>query len=161
MKRQQVMQNGEGKLLMKINIHSIFESISGEAGGFPQGSYCTFVRFQGCNCRCFYCDTVVSQDEIGMNQRMSVEEIVQQIHTEKVLITGGEPLYQKEGLLELIRALRKIGCIVQIETSGSYEIPEDFITEKDKVYWVVDYKGPSSGMNHMMGAPDLFIKRFM
>lgn len=40
---------------MKIRIAEVFESISGEVGGFPQGSPCTFVRLAGCSLRCPFC----------------------------------------------------------------------------------------------------------
>jgi len=40
-------------------VHSIFESISGEAGFFPQGIWCTFIRLQGCNLRCHWCFGIV------------------------------------------------------------------------------------------------------
>ena len=38
-----------------LQVNSIFESISGEAGFFQQGTWCTFIRLQGCNLRCSWC----------------------------------------------------------------------------------------------------------
>lgn len=38
-----------------LKVYSIFESISGEVGFIPQGSFAVFVRFSGCNLQCSYC----------------------------------------------------------------------------------------------------------
>lgn len=128
-------------------IHSIFESISGEVGvNIPQGLYCTFIRLQGCNLRCKWCDTKITQ-YFGGGQEISIEEIVEQVHTTGVVITGGEPLMQRKDLTHLILSLEDAGKTVQIETNGSIEIP--FHPEID-CSWIVDYKCPSSGMEKEM-----------
>ena len=61
---------------MKIN--SIFPSINGEVSGEGQGSLCVFVRMQGCNCHCTYCDTKQSQD-ISKRVEMFVKEVYDKI----------------------------------------------------------------------------------
>lgn len=139
-------------------VHSIFESISGEAGGFPQGSWCTFIRLQGCNLRCDWCDTPMAQPirpGPGHGTVFDVEELAHKcfiIRNKKVLITGGEPLVQAEGLIELIKLLREQGHFIQVETNGSLPVP----VVDGLVYWVMDRKGPSSGMSgRMLSANDL------
>ncbi len=132
---------------MKLRVHSIFESISGEAGFFPQGSWCTFIRLQGCNLRCSWCDTKESQTS-GGGKDLTIDEIVNQCRTEKIVITGGEPLLQKEALLSLIGDLSRFHD-VQIETNGSFPIPRWTYSDSDsdiriRCSWVVDYKPPSS-----------------
>lgn len=44
-----------------LKINEIFDSISGEAGhpNFPQGTFCTFIRFQECNLACKWCFGIV------------------------------------------------------------------------------------------------------
>lgn len=137
---------------MQIKINEIFQSISGEAGhpNFPQGTFCTFIRFQGCNLRCGWCDTRHSQDPDG-GQWMEIEDIVSAVGSNSnVVITGGEPLQQKEGLECLIDVLIGKGKNVQIETNGSF-LPDKFNTEfLSAVTWVFDYKLPSSGMGVLM-----------
>lgn len=129
----------------KLNVHSIFQSISGEGGSFPQGSWCTFIRLQGCNLRCSWCDTYSSQEK-GNADFMDIMDIADACKTtERVIITGGEPLMQHNGVEELIRILLRKGHQIQIETNGSFELPL-----WSPVYWVVDYKCPSSGMDHKM-----------
>ena len=133
---------------MNIRINEIFQSISGEAGhpSFPQGTFCSFVRFQGCNCQCNWCDTAHSQDpEAGRS--MSVGEILSEIGINNyIVITGGEPALQALGLSMLVRALTQAGKHVQIETNGTF-IPVDF---GENCTWVIDYKLTSSGVSNKM-----------
>lgn len=128
-----------------LKINSIFESISGEAGGFPQGTWMTGIRLQGCNLRCRYCDTEYSQEiENSLYYEMPISVILRMVRNNKhVLLTGGEPLIHSE-VLDLITSLLQNGHIVQVETNGSRIIPD--ISGFGNLYWVVDRKGPSSGM---------------
>lgn len=132
-----------------LKVHSIFESISGEAGYFPQGSWCTFIRLQGCNLHCKGCDTPEALSVEG-GRALTPDECIKEINPniEQVLITGGEPLLQDPDWRVLVTGLYRRGqhCI-QIETNGSYELP---VFTHIFVNWVIDYKGSSSGMNHMM-----------
>ena len=138
----------------KLKVHSIFESISGEAGGFPQGTWVTFIRLQGCNLRCSWCDTKGSQEADHPAKMMTPDEIFDQIQTRDVLITGGEPLYQAKQLIPLIAKLLQNGRKVQIETNGSLKFPNQLIPVfyhgGGPIHWVVDYKCPSSGMSDAM-----------
>ena len=136
-------------------VNSIFESISGEAGFFRQGTWCTFIRFQGCNLNCYYCDTSNAQNEKAFHAySMSIVEIINRcrfLGNKHILITGGEPLSRNQfDLFTLISILIKNGFLVQIETNGSFNLPDDFLFLKDMVFWVVDRKGPSSGMSGKM-----------
>jgi len=137
-----------------LNVHSIFESISGEAGFFQQGSWCAFIRLQGCNLRCPWCDTKDSQDKSAFpnNHRYVIPAILKQIKQKQVLITGGEPLLQPE-TFSLIKALLAAGKDVQVETNGTFPIPTE--PEFDMVRWVVDYKLPSAHSNKRFNAVSL------
>lgn len=139
---------------MELKIHSIFESISGEAGGFPQGTWVTFIRLYGCNLQCIWCDTKQANDkeltegEDAPYTVMSHQEITTECRTKNILITGGEPLYQKAALIRLIERLQSLGHNVQVETNGSIPLPRHSFV--NPVRWVMDYKCPSSGMNDRM-----------
>ncbi len=128
-----------------LRVNDIFESISGEAGGFPQGTWTTFVRMQGCNLLCSWpCDTPQAQDETGLHHEMEIPAIMKMVRNRHVLITGGEPLLQTE-TPKLIKELLRCGHAVQVETNGSlglFSIPD--------VHWVVDRKCPSSRMHKKM-----------
>ena len=127
----------------KIRINSIFPSINGEVSGRGQGSLCTFIRFQGCNLKCSYCDTKKSQ-RLSEGPELTIPQIVKEVKKlglKNITITGGEPLLQYNGLKELVKALHSFNYIVSIETNGSLPIPYW------QVCWVADWKTPSSGMH--------------
>ncbi len=97
-----------------------FASVQGE--GLRQGEPTLFVRLAGCNLRCSFCDT---KRAWGRGHAQTVAEIVRQVRTlwrghpaRWVCLTGGEPLRQH--VAPLIRALRKDGLNVQVETNGTY-----------------------------------------
>ena len=147
MKQKKVMLNGENNML---TVNAIFESISGETGAFEQGSWCTFIRLQGCNHKCDYCDIPQAQNPESKSSQMKIKDIVKQCHTKKVLITGGEPLLQTE-TEHLIKELLLSNHKVQIETNGDI-LPLPF-PHFDEVTWVVDIKTPCSGEQNKQKLP--------
>lgn len=125
---------------MSILINEIFASVDGEVNNCGQGFPTVFVRVQGCNLRCSYCDTKYSWD-MELGKIMSVESIfhiVQQSGFKKVTITGGEPLMYPE-ILYLCKLLINYDFKVSVETNGTYKIPGNE-TWQYKIDWVVDYK---------------------
>ena len=126
-----------------MQVNEIFLSIQGESlsSGFPT----IFVRFTGCNLRCFYCDTTYAYED---GVEMSPSEIFEQVkglHYKRVCITGGEPLLQ-EDLKELLVLLE--GYTVTIETNGALSIKNMILREGHS--WVMDMKTPSSGCSEKM-----------
>lgn len=122
-----------------LNINEIFTSIDGEVNPWSQGALTTFIRLQGCNLSCSYCDTLQAQDKDKQMYSLFHHEICKIIEgSEKVTITGGEPLLQP-GITPLIRRLLYKGVKVSVETNGSQEIPIVFENEK-KLSWIIDYK---------------------
>lgn len=125
-----------------MKVHSIFQSINGEVCGSHQGSVCTFVRFQGCNCRCAFCDTPDTQ-AIGYGTDMNQRDILEMIQnlpipTRNVTITGGEPLLQK-GVENLICELLDRNFDVTVETNGTMKIIPQ-LQKGDNLTIVMDYK---------------------
>jgi 7-carboxy-7-deazaguanine synthase len=124
-------------------INSIFQSINGEVCAQHQGSICTFIRLQGCNLCCPYCDTPDSQSfEKGENWNVKdVFNLVRSlpIKTRNITITGGEPLMQAEELVTLVNLFKgtEEGWKISVETNGSLR-PISSI--KNKVSWVMDCK---------------------
>lgn len=125
-----------------MRIYSIFNSIDGEVSLYHQGRFSTFIRLAGCNLRCRYCDTEYALRE-DSGEEMDLPSIVRKvvdIGCNKVTITGGEPLMQRNELHELIRLLSIIKYKITVETNGS------FSTENcPAVGWIMDYKLPSAG----------------
>ena len=100
-----------------MKVSEIFYSIEGE--GIEIGRPQIFVRLSKCNLRCEWCDTKYSWDD---GKEMSESEIISEIAKfpcRSVSITGGEPLLQKEELIELIQRLKKLGYWIQINTNGT------------------------------------------
>lgn len=100
-----------------LRVNEIFTSIQGE--GFYTGTPCYFIRLQGCNLKCAFCDSKSTWDLRGGTE-MAIHEITDTVPTEleHVVITGGEPLLQ-ENVVELVEGLIWTGCYVHIETSGT------------------------------------------
>lgn len=100
-----------------MKVVEIFDSIQGE--GRWMGVMCTFVRFEGCNLKCPFCDEAT---KYGDQKEMKVNEIVAACKQQRVVLTGGEPTIQV-GLNDLITALHVEGHSVAIETNGTGAIP--------------------------------------
>ncbi len=121
-------------------ITEIFHSLQGETSlvGLPFA----FIRLTGCNLRCTYCDSAYA---FKGGTKMSIEEIIAKIkpfQVKHVLITGGEPLLQRN-TFELLSALKKENYIVSIETHGEVSI-EKF---SPHARIIMDVKTPGSKMN--------------
>jgi 7-carboxy-7-deazaguanine synthase len=139
-----------------MKVYSVFKSISGECGGpIKQGEWCVFVRLSGCCLKCTYCDTTYAQ-EIDSGTEMTPQQVLDKVFNEvgekgiiqKVLITGGEPLLQRDDLTELCYLLKNEGFSVSIETNGSIE--PNYTLTRVVDWFVFDYKTPSSWMNDKM-----------
>ena len=128
---------------MELKISEIFLSCQGEGlqAGIPQ----VFVRLQGCDVGCKWCDTKYAWNDDG-GEYMSSQQVANTVvqvagkQCKWVYITGGEPLLQSD-VGELIRDLKRRNYSITLATSGTVKLPLWFRT----VHWVVDYKLPSSG----------------
>ncbi len=123
-----------------LNIHEIYASVQGEStlAGMP----CVFVRLAGCPLRCSYCDTEQAIP-FDSGRAMSLDDIVQQVQAfghRLVLVTGGEPLAQKNAI-PLLQSLCASMPIVQLETSGALDVSQ----VPEKVCKIMDIKTPESG----------------
>jgi len=126
-----------------MRITEIYTSIQGETqyAGLP----CTLVRTTGCDLRCGYCDSAFA---FQGGTDMSLEQIeaeVAALGVPLVLLTGGEPMLQRE-LPLLARRLVAHGYRVMIETSGAHPLDELPV----EVLRIVDVKTPGSGESHRM-----------
>lgn len=101
---------------MTYQVNEIFDSVQGE--GYWIGAPATFIRLQGCNVGCSWCDTKQTWKRGGT--RMSVGDIVTATTFSHVVITGGEPTLWN--LDELLNAYRKKKYFTQLETSGQNEL---------------------------------------
>lgn len=137
-----------------MKVVEIFDSIDGE--GLRVGKTVSFIRLAGCNLRCTYCDTLYAlfgEDEPCKYTEMSVKEVFDAVNKNfgRITLTGGEPLIHTESA-ELCDMLADAGCEINIETNGAADITEFMhrIKNKDKIFFTIDYKLPSSGMEDKM-----------
>lgn len=127
---------------LKIKLNELFHSIQGEStlAGLPT----VFVRFQGCNLACGYCDTPRARQP-GAGRTVSARHVLNLIEglgCRQVCLTGGEPLLQSEAVVFLARRLMESGHTVSLETNGSLPIAG----LPAGLRRVVDLKTPGSGM---------------
>jgi 7-carboxy-7-deazaguanine synthase len=110
----------------RLNVNEIFDTVQGE--GPLCGRPATFLRLSGCNLSCSWCDTRYAWDwahysHADESHSMPVDELADQLAGVPLLVvTGGEPLLQAQGLARLHFALetRKPGrTTMQLETNGT------------------------------------------
>lgn len=124
-----------------IAINEMFISIDGEVNEWGQGTLTSFIRTQGCNLRCSYCDTEKAQSKSHDMNFMSIKDIIQRVEDwgcPKITITGGEPLLQ-ENTTDLIHQLISKGFLVSVETNGTYLLPAA-PSHLENLNYIVDYK---------------------
>ncbi|MBB6482525.1 pyruvate formate-lyase-activating protein [Spirochaeta isovalerica] len=111
---------------VKGRIHAL------ETGGMVDGPGIRFVAFlQGCPLRCLYCHNPDSW-AVGKGREMTAQELVDEAWKYRtymkasgggITLSGGEPLFQPEFVLDVIRIAHEKGMTVAIDTSG-YGNPE-------------------------------------
>lgn len=124
----------------ELLVTEIFHSLQGETSlvGVPFA----FIRLTGCNLRCTYCDSTYA---FKGGTKMSIAEILEKIRpfcVKHVLLTGGEPLLQRN-TSALLDALKAESYEVSIETHGEVSI-ENFAP---RARIIMDVKTPSSRMS--------------
>lgn len=111
----------------------IVETIQGE--GLHTGVPSFFIRLQGCNVHCFFCDekeTWVNRENNSLE--LEVNEIIDQLEImnsllKRVVITGGEPTEQP--VTKLIKALQAKSYQVAIETAATGEYTKEIVDLND------------------------------
>ena len=133
-----------------MKVIEIFTSLQGE--GVLMGSPTTFVRFEGCNLDCKWCDTTYARTG---GREMTSHQVLDEVEKNTipfVCLTGGEPMLQ-EGILEIIADLLDAGHHVTVETNGS--LPLESLPNSDDLLISMDVKCPSSGMSDRLHRDNL------
>ena len=123
---------------MSLLVKELFRTLQGEGrfAGYP----CTLVRLSGCNLRCTWCDTAYAYTGGRAYRLARLLEKISRLGADLVLVTGGEPLNQRE-TPALLQGLLDRGSRVVLETNGSIDLG----AVPAGVVKVADLKGPSSG----------------
>ncbi|MDP2939546.1 MAG: 7-carboxy-7-deazaguanine synthase QueE [Candidatus Omnitrophota bacterium] len=114
----------------KAKINDIFVSFQGE-GKFIGQEQC-FVRFYDCNLNCEFCDTKMNtfSEYTSFELIGKIKETIGEAEIKTVSITGGEPLLQRDFLLEFLPKLKTEGFSVYLETNGVLH---------DELFDIIDY----------------------
>jgi 7-cyano-7-deazaguanosine (preQ0) biosynthesis protein QueE len=100
-------------------------TVQGE--GPSAGMSAVFIRLGECNLTCQWCDTPYTWDWSRYDKRQElrrvpVPELADQVRRSRVpllVVTGGEPLIQQQGIIALLRELGEDRRRVEIETNGT------------------------------------------
>ena len=105
-----------------LNVSEVFLSVQGE--GKYVGVPSVFVRLNGCNLRCVWCDTpYTSWQPQGTDWMMgSLLAHIRRTWTKHIVVTGGEPMLQQSVVL-LTQRLQEMEFHVTIETAGTVYLP--------------------------------------
>ena len=91
----------------------------------------TVLFMQGCDIHCPGCQNPTTWDikkGIEVEIETLVEKLDKNVINKKITISGGEPLLQKEALLELVKELNKKGFDIALYTGHKKEeVPEEII----------------------------------
>jgi len=120
-----------------MRVSEIFSSIQGETT--RAGCLAAFLRLEGCNLRCSWCDTAYA---FSGGVDMAPDEVLHallDLDTPTIVVTGGEPLLQPE-TIPLLTALVAAGRLVMLMTNGT--IPLDPVPSD--VIRIIDVKTPWS-----------------
>ena len=110
--------------VIKLMVSEVFVSYQGEGRyvGYPM----VFVRLAGCNLKCRWCDTKYAWDieKAKKLDPMQVSQLVLERNVEYVCLTGGEPMVQRDEVMELLRYLKWGNRKVHLETNGTIDFDE-------------------------------------
>ncbi len=116
---------------LRVSGDGVFYTIQGE--GPSMGEPTVFLRLHICNLRCVWCDAWYtwnpkSKEFWTESKQWTIEQAVERVSQEwgaenpeiqkRLVITGGEPLLQKDQIDQLIEKLGK-EWIIEIETNGT------------------------------------------
>lgn len=147
---------------MKGEVLEIFSSVQGE--GKYLGCRQIFVRSADCNLRCAYCDTNFARSRWCRVQRAAwstefdleenplsarrvtevVKKLAEEVPTQAVSFTGGEPLMSWEFVGKVARAVKEFGLKIFLETNGTLAAEYERIAAVVDVV-SMDIKLPSAG----------------
>ncbi len=124
-----------------FKVVEIFRTVEGE--GRWVGLPITFLRLEGCNLRCEWCDTTYSYDGVSYKE-YSLNELLKKVESfglKRLCITGGEPFLSKN-LPILVKEFLKRDYKVFIETNGTLWLPEIKDIYNENLYITCSPKPP-------------------
>ena len=118
------------------------------------GRRTAFLRLATCNLACVWCDTKYTWDwenfdvkkEITRMEAIEVVKAIELMKTDRLVITGGEPMIQQQKLLSVLQGLLNYRQYnFEVETAGTL-VPSDEIRHPQfPIQWNVSPKLANSG----------------
>jgi 7-carboxy-7-deazaguanine synthase len=125
---------------MTVRVAELFHSLQGE--GPSTGMPAHFLRLQGCDVGCRWCDTKYTWDPAG-GREVAPDRAFAELRAlgpaDLLVVTGGEPL-SHAGLPGLLAAAFASWARVEVETSGLFTPP----LTHDRLHYNVSPKLPSA-----------------
>lgn len=138
-----------------MRVNHIYDRLTIQGEGAYTGRRCTFLRLYGCNLHCAWCDTPETWDTRGRigpvyaasenSTTMRPYDVAHRLlalDTDLVIVTGGEPLLQRDELAEVARILGEHGVATHVETNGTLSPTVELLRHVD--YFTVSPKLPSA-----------------
>lgn len=115
------------------------------------GKQIMFVRTAICNQHCRFCDTPYTWNWIGTKfehpqkfdmakeiHHMTCEQVFAKLvalspTTKAIVLSGGEPMIQQKRLIPLLQCLKLNGYLIEVETAGTIEPTDEFLSLVDQV----------------------------
>ena len=133
-------ETGAAETTLTLRISELFLSLQGE--GPSAGTPAHFLRLQGCDVGCHWCDSKYTWDP-HRGQEMSAAGAFQALtelgSAPLLVVTGGEPL-EHPGIAELLKLALTRWTRVEVETSGVLPPP----LHDTRLYYNVSSKLPSA-----------------
>jgi organic radical activating enzyme len=104
-----------------LRVNEIFYTIQGE--GTHAGTPSVFVRLEGCNLACSFCDTEFNDGEPRSENWMLHEIKKVGGDCKFIVLTGGEPSMQN--IQAFVDLVKKNDYYIMIETNGMYSLPKN------------------------------------
>ncbi|MBO5654354.1 MAG: anaerobic ribonucleoside-triphosphate reductase activating protein [Candidatus Methanomethylophilaceae archaeon] len=110
------------------------------------------VQMAGCNFRCCFCNNrrIVDVTEGYLSPSDVIESIKNNTFAEGVIITGGEPLVNKD-LYKFLKEIKKLGKKVRLETNGcAPDVLDDLLGANMVDFVSMDIKAPLTADEYAM-----------
>jgi pyruvate formate lyase activating enzyme len=102
------------------------------------------IFLKGCNLKCPYCmngQLVTGENLTSINQE-EISDYIKSEHPKMIMISGGEPTMDIDGLMELFKWIGSYGCNIGIATNGTYPENLKIALEYYRLLYVaLDLKG--------------------
>jgi pyruvate formate lyase activating enzyme len=110
------------------------------------------VQMAGCNFRCCFCNNrrIVDVNEGYLSPSDVIDSIKNNTFAEGVIITGGEPLINKD-LYKFLKEIKKLGKKVRLETNGcDPDVLDDLLGANMVDFVSMDIKAPLTADEYAM-----------